>query len=68
MTEPIIQLKRNSLNEELANRPEESNVSAHWEVGQTLPFEREMAEQFGLSRICRARRHAHSGGKGPRGH
>ena len=50
MTEPIIQLKRNSLHEELANRLEELIVSAHWEVGQTLPSEREMAEQFGLSR------------------
>ncbi len=50
MTAPIIQLNRNSLHEELANRLEELIVSAHWEVGQTLPSEREVAEQFGLSR------------------
>ena len=46
----IIQFNRNSLHEELANRLEELIVSAHWEVGQTLPSEREMAEQFSLSR------------------
>ena len=50
MAEPIIQLKRNSLHGELASRLEELIVSAHWGVGQTLPSERDMAEQFGLSR------------------
>ena len=50
MTGPIIQLKRNSLHGELANRLEELIVSAHWGVGQTLPSEREMVEKFDLSR------------------
>ena len=50
MAEPIIQLKRNSLHGELANRLEELIVSSHWGVGQTLPSERDMAEQFCLSR------------------
>jgi GntR family transcriptional repressor for pyruvate dehydrogenase complex len=50
VAEPIIQLKRNSLHGELANRLEELIVSSHWGVGQTLPSEREMVEQFGLSR------------------
>ena len=50
MTEPIIQLNRNSLHEELARRLEQLIVSAHWGVGQTLPSEREMAAQCGLSR------------------
>jgi len=50
VAEPIIQLKRNSLHGELASRLEELIVSAHWEVGQTLPSERDMAGQIGLSR------------------
>jgi DNA-binding FadR family transcriptional regulator len=50
VAEPIIQLKRNSLHGELANRLEELIVSSHWGVGQTLPSERDMAEQFCLSR------------------